>query len=87
MGLKESARTISKKITSDLIPNTHIGNHTLETLSQEIYSLRNTKPMFRNSDWHKKSRNIRANLANHISHGHTEFQSLFLALNQVEEMR
>ena len=91
MGLKEkfksSARETAEKITDNLIPNTHIGNHTLETLTQEILSLCNTKPMFRDHKWHKKSRNIRANLMNQISHGNRSFQPLFNELNKIEEMR
>lgn len=94
MGLKEkfrkpieSARETSKKITENLTPNTHIGNHTLETLSQEIIALCQTKPMFRDHKWHKRSRNIRANLMNKISTGDRTFQPLFNELNKIEEMR
>jgi len=49
-----SARTIAEKITKSLRDPEHLGKHTPETLQQELFSLRNTKPMFRDSKWRKR---------------------------------
>ena len=93
MGLKEklkkksTPREIAKKITDNLTPNIHIGNHTYESLSQELISLANTKPMFRDGKWRKRANNIRANLLNKISAGERKFQPMILHLNQIEDMR
>jgi hypothetical protein len=93
MGIKEklkrplSPRDTAKKITDNLIPNTHIGNHTYESLSQELIALCQTKPMFRDGKWRKRANNIRANLLNKISHGDSSFQPLLLELNKIQEMR
>ena len=88
MGKKKfQPREIAKSITDKLTPNIHIGNHTYETLTQEIISLCNQKPMFRDGDWRKRARNIRANLLNKIANGDRKFQPLILELNKVEEMR
>jgi len=85
--IKESARVISKKITDGFSENQHIGSHSFETLWQEVYSLGNTKPMFRDKKWYHKSRDIRANIINKIARGNRNFQQLILFLNQVEEQR
>ncbi len=94
MGIKErfkrtteTARETSKKISDGLTPNIHIGKHTYETLSQELIALCQTKPMFRDSKWRKRSNNIRANLLNKVSNGHKNFQPLILELNKIQEMR
>ncbi len=84
---KDSARDIAKKITDEVIPNTHIGNHTIESLSQEVFSLRNTKPMFRDSKWKKQFLKIDAQVRDQISHGHNQYQSLLIELTQIQEMR
>jgi len=49
-----SARTIAEKITKGLRDTEHLGKQTPETLQQELFSLRNTKPMFRDSKWSKR---------------------------------
>jgi len=85
--VKESFRQISKKITDSKLPTQHIGSHSFETLWQEIFSLGNTKPMFRDKDWYKKSRDIRANCLNGISHGKRKYQTLIQFLNSVEATR
>ncbi len=85
--IKESVRVISKKISEGKLPSQHFGSHSFETLWQEIFSLGNTKPMFRDKKWFHKSRDIRANILNGISHGKRNFQQLILFLNSVEESR
>jgi len=84
---KETAREISKKISDGVKDPQHLGAHSYESLTQEVISLANTKPMFRDTKWHKRSRNVRANILNKISHGEQKFQGLILELNKVEEMR
>jgi len=91
MGLKEKfgsqARETSKKITDKVIPNTHIGNHSIESLSQEVFSLRNTKPMFRDGKWKKQYERIEGKILEKISYGQNQFQALYSELMQIKEMR
>jgi len=49
-----SARKIAEKISKGIMESQHLGSHTPETLQQELFSLRNTKPMFRDSKWRKR---------------------------------
>jgi len=49
-----SAREQSSKISSDESEPKHIGKHTAETITQEIYSIQNTKPAFRDQKWMKR---------------------------------
>ena len=47
---REKAEYVSK----GKIENQHLGEHTFETLKQEMFSLANTKEAFRDSKWNKK---------------------------------
>ncbi len=90
MGFKEkfsSARSTAKKITDGVIPNTHIGNHTIESLSQEVFSLANTKPMFRDGKWKKQFERTEGKILEKISLGQNQYQTLFHQLAQVKDMR
>jgi hypothetical protein len=91
MGLKEKfvkdARATAKKITDEVIPNSHIGNHTIESLSQEVFSLRNTKPMFRDAKWKKQFLKVDASIRDKISHGQNQYQSLLIEMTQIQDMR
>jgi len=95
MGLKEkfkkkvieSPREIAKKITDEIKEPHHIGKHTIETVGQELFSLANERPMFRDSDWRKRARNIRAICMNKISQGDPHFQNSLIQLNLIEDMR
>jgi hypothetical protein len=84
---KESARKTAEKISKGLTQNQHLGSHSFETLYQEIVSLGNTKPMFRDKEWYHKCRNARANIITGIAKGKRKYQQLILFLNSVEEMR
>lgn len=42
----------------------HIGKHTPETLTQELFSLQNTKISFRGKKWHARYGQISAKIAN-----------------------
>ncbi|MBA7492265.1 hypothetical protein ES702_02814 [subsurface metagenome] len=89
-GLKEkftsTGRGISKSIT-DGAESVHIGSHTPETTSQELYSLRNTKPAFRGSKWKKRAEGIRKSIMSEISKNQPRYQYYLIELNQIEEMR
>jgi len=85
--LFESARKKAEKISKGVMENQHLGSHSFETLYQEIISLGNTKPMFRDKKWYHKSRDIRANIINGIAKGKRPYQQLILFLNSVEETR
>jgi len=58
-----SARKIAESISRGLRENEHLGKHTPETLQQELFSLRNTKPMFRDSKWRKRFDSISENIS------------------------
>ena len=83
----ENPREESKKISEGKIDKKHLGKHNLESVGQELFSLKNERPAFRDSKWHKRSRNIRAVCLNKIANGDRHFQNSLLALNQIEEMR
>lgn len=51
---REEARAISKGIEEPR----HIGNYTPLMISQEIISLANVKPAFRDAKWHKRAGEI-----------------------------
>ena len=48
------ARKKSEEITRGEREPEHLGRHTKETLEQELFSLQNTKPAFRNRKWIKR---------------------------------
>jgi len=58
MGLKDkfkkSARETSKKITEGVLPAQHLGKFTAPMIEQELFSLGNTKPAFRDSKFDDK---------------------------------
>ncbi len=85
--LKDTARKISEKVSKDILPNQHLGSHSFETLWQSLYSLENTKPMFRDEKWHKNARNCRALILNGIAKQKPKFQTLIQYLNHIEAMR
>jgi len=85
--LFQSARKKAEKISKGIIEPQHLGSHSFETLWQEVYSLGNTKPMFRDHKWYHKSRDIRAKIINGIAKGNRKYQQLILFLNSVEESR
>lgn len=51
---KETARETAKKITDGIKAPQHLGKQTFETINQELFSLQNTKSMFRDSKWNKR---------------------------------
>lgn len=58
----KSPREEAKAITDGEIENKHIGVHTLETFTQEMISLCQTKPMFRSSKWKKRCARLKQRL-------------------------
>ena len=67
MGIKESARKISKKITEGTLPAQHLGDQNYETINQEIFSLRNTKPAFRAGKWDKRFETVKESILKKLS--------------------
>jgi len=67
MGIKESAREISKKITQGKLPAQHSGDQNYETINQEIFSLRNTKPAFRSDKWKKRFETVKDSIMKKLS--------------------
>jgi len=60
----KSPRTQAEDITKGKTKPHHIGKHTSETLTQELFSLNNTKPMFRDSKWIVKYNSIMSKIRN-----------------------
>jgi len=65
--LKRSPREISEKITKGVLPAQHLGDQNYETINQEIYSLRNTKPAFRSSKWKKRFETVKESIMKKLS--------------------
>lgn len=57
-----SARKLAEEITKKLRVPEHLGKHTPETLQQELFSLRNTKPAFRDKKWQRRYDEIIAHI-------------------------
>ena len=55
----QTPREQVEDITLDKTQPHHIGSHTQETVTQELFSLQNTKRMFRNKKWDVKHSAIR----------------------------
>jgi len=56
---KQTPREQAEDITNGNREPHHIGEHTPETITQELFSLYNTKRMFRNKKWDVKHSAIR----------------------------
>jgi len=70
MGLKDklkSVRETAEKITEGKLPTQHLGDQNYETINQEIYSLRNTKPMFRAGKWNKRFDTVKESIMKKLS--------------------
>ncbi len=85
--IRDSARKIAEKISEGSELHQHLGSHSFETLQQELFSLSNQKPMFRDLKWWKKSDQIHSNILSGISKGKRNYQSLIQILNSITEMR
>jgi len=90
VGLKEtfiSAREKSKEISSGAKEPQHLGKHNLESVGQELFSLQNERPMFRDKKWRQRANSIREICMNKISKGDSHFQNSLVQLKLIEEMR
>ncbi len=67
MGIKESAREIAKKISEGKLDPQHLGKYTKEMIDQELFSLENQKPMFRDSKWKKRVESVREAIMKKLS--------------------
>ena len=56
--IANAAREIAKRITRGEEENQHLGNYSVEMLVQEIFSLGNVKPAFRDAKWHRKAEQL-----------------------------
>ena len=66
-GKKKSAREEAEEITEGKKEPHHIGKYSLEIINQEIFSLENTKPMFREKKWNSRLEEIRKAIKNRLS--------------------
>lgn len=85
--IRDSARKIAEKISEGKELHQYLGSHSFETLQQELFSLSNQKPMFRDINWWKKSDDIHKNILKGISNGKRNYQSLIQIFNSITEMR
>jgi len=67
LGFKNTAREIAEKITEGKAQIQHLGKHTKETIDQELISLDQTKPMFRDEKWLKRTKTIWSAILDKIS--------------------
>jgi len=67
MGIKESAREIAKKISEGKLDPQHLGKYTKEMIDQELFSLENQKPMFRDSKWKKRVESVKEAIMKKLS--------------------
>ncbi len=66
---KENPRETSAKITEGKKEPQHLGNYSHEMVQQEIFSLQNTKPMFRAGKWNKRFDTVTNVILKNISQG------------------
>ena len=55
----ESPRETSQAISDGNKDPQHLGKHTVATLTQEVVSLGQTKPMFRDAKWSRRAEHLR----------------------------
>ena len=67
MGFKDKFRKTAEKITEGNIGTTHLGDQNYETINQEIFSLRNTKPAFRAGKWDKRFETVKDSIMKKLS--------------------
>jgi len=86
---KKSAREESKEISEGKKEPHHIGKYTLETINQEIFSLENTKPMFREKKWKTRLDEIKKAIKNRLSRNIEKdiCQYQLTALERIENQR
>jgi len=66
----------------------HIGKYSIEVIDQELFSLENTKPMFRDSKWLKRTTTIKEEISKKLSRNENsiicqlQFNTLMRILNQ-----
>ena len=77
-----SARDQAEAITEGM-PEKHLGEHTLETLTQEVVALGNTKPMFRGDKWQSRASSVKKDLAEQFKQNPRGFLRLQKKLNAI----
>jgi hypothetical protein len=86
---EKSPREQAREISEGKKEPHHIGKHSIETLSQEIFSLDNTKPMFREKKWKEKFQEIKKIIKGKISKNQKsdQCQNMLKALERIENTR
>lgn len=70
MGFKDKIKSVRKTaeaITEGKLPTQHLGDQNYETINQEIFSLRNTKPSFRAGKWDKRFETVKDSIMKKLS--------------------
>lgn len=55
---KASPRDEASSISAGKAEPHHLGKYSIAVMTQEIFSLKNTKPMFRDSKWEKRRQKL-----------------------------
>jgi len=86
---KKSAREESKQISEGKKEPHHIGKYSIEMIDQELFSLGNTKPMFRDPKWHKRIISVREAIQKRLSKNENSIicQLQFNTLERIENQR
>lgn len=86
---KKSAREISKEISDGKREVEHLGKYTAEMIDQEIFSLGNEKPMFRDSKWKKRFDKIKEEIMEKLSRNQNSIycQIQLQSLERVDNQR
>lgn len=67
MGLKDKFRKTAEAISEGKLSTQHLGDQNYETINQEIFSLRNTKPSFRAGKWDKRFETVKDSIMKKLS--------------------
>ena len=84
-----SAREQSLKISTGGAEPSHIGKYTKEMIDQELFSLDNTKPAFRDQKWKKRAGTVRDAIMKKLSRNENSIicQFQLRKLEQIENVR
>ena len=85
---EKSPREQAKEFSWDA-ESKHIGKYSIEMIDQELFSLENTKPMFRDAKWHKKVISIHEAIQKRLSRNENSIicQIQLSALERIENQR
>lgn len=78
---KGSTKDEDSSISAEKAEPHHLGKHTIGTMTQEVFSLKNTKSMFRDSKWLKRKVGLIKACEKEILDGNLNFRPAYNELN------